>query len=108
MANANVSTQPMDAYPAFNYNNLSSGGFSNAINKLHNNYLCNGSQQQQQQDNHYNRRHKPKTQKETNEVTSTNSGLQRSARGRRRQEDNNEDNIPACKRDDPECTSCGS
>ncbi len=45
------------------------------------------------------------TQKENNEV----GGLQRSARGRRRQEDtNNEDNIPACKRDNPECTSCGS
>ena len=44
------------------------------------------------------------TQKENNE-----GGLQRSARGRRRQEDNmNEDNIPACKRDNPECTSCGS
>jgi ribonucleoside-diphosphate reductase alpha chain len=45
------------------------------------------------------------TQKKNNEVV----GLQTSTRGRRRQEENNnENNIPACKRDDPECTSCGS
>ena len=43
-------------------------------------------------------------------TSSTNvGGLQRSARGRRRQEEKpQEEDIPACKRDNPECTSCGS
>ncbi len=40
---------------------------------------------------------------------STVGGIQRSARGRRRQEEKpQEDNIPACKRDNPDCLSCGS
>jgi ribonucleotide reductase alpha subunit len=53
------------------------------------------------------------------EVTSTSvssvssalsGGLQRSARGRRRMEDKpkEEETIPACKRDNPDCLSCGS
>ncbi len=55
------------------------------------------------------------SQQLSSENNSTGFALQRSARGRRRQETNdktenqeNDSNIPACKRDNPECTSCGS
>lgn len=52
------------------------------------------------------------TQAPTSTATPTATEPQRSARGRRRQQENESssstDNIPACKRDNPECTSCGS
>ncbi len=51
------------------------------------------------------------TQTSSSSIPTPTPEPQRSARGRRRQQENEtspQDNIPACKRDNPECTSCGS
>jgi ribonucleoside-diphosphate reductase alpha chain len=49
------------------------------------------------------------TPQQTQPSVGGNGGLQKSARGRRRQEEKpQEDDIPACKRDNPDCVSCGS
>lgn len=47
-------------------------------------------------------------QQQNEQTTSSTSGLQRSARGRRRNEDKPSNDENACLRDNPECTTCSS